>query len=61
MMSNDVVDLTDKVNDLLENYTSEWGEYLVDFDAWDIHDVILLHDLIGRILELLLEDGLDDT
>ena len=51
-MNFDVMDLTDRVRELLDHYTvgDEEGELLVDLDAWSSED---LKEMIGLLTSIL--------
>lgn len=52
MYDNDVVDLTDRFNDLISEYATTEGN-VCDFDGWNAEDLTDLRDVILQAVELL--------
>lgn len=59
-MRIDIVELTDRIRELIDYYTvgAEGQELLVDLDAWNSDD---LREMIGLITLVLRDRGEDDT
>lgn len=60
-MSFDIVDVTDRVAELVEYYTVEdpdGGRLLVDMDAWHSDDI---QEIVGLLTLVLRERGVDVT
>lgn len=50
-MMNDYTDLSDEFQDLIDNYTGEFGA-VVDLDAWSSDDLMRVIRIMERILEM---------
>lgn len=51
MSSNDVVDLTDRFNDIVDTYQG-MGDAIVDLDAWATEDLLEVVSIVEQAIHL---------
>lgn len=56
----DIVDLTDRFSDIIDNYRNDTYGGLLDMDAWDIEDIISLGAILEQVIVYRVDNEIDD-